>query len=572
MKHFLLTLLCVGACLATMAANPRIKVNTLPELNKLDKVEKIESGYHLIHRLHPLPNLLKVDQRLLTPQRFFTEFGVTPDDNLLLKKAPRRLSNEDLLGTKIAFMDSYEYNADNDAIELSRNCYGGGWDVDMEQVDDGIYNAYLYYNQIPVTIYADLRSNDAEMEMGCLGGWQWCDTTSSGLGTRKTYYVNDTTRYLYVVDEGWLMSESDDFTNISGTIYNDGTLFFPDGYFFYTIDFVTTTKLNYQHQVVSVTNDTIESFSPFYHNTYLMTPTAIHSYDMIYDANDVEHYDDNVYMYQYDDSTAVVWNLWQLGGQGNFMIIREDGSMTFPVGQVVGTDDVDYLEEMYPAYDWSEGYEFIVVNYDKMTGNYSTEDITGTVTHESISWDGSILWRYCLYNGDYYVVQYAPMVNNVLTFTNGEIFLLGYAEKPTITSEIYDDHVLVTATTESENCTVYLFDGAGNMIDNPAVIARTSEDQELTFYAIGMEYGKNQSDVAVMTILVPPLETIFMIGDVDGDGKLGLNDVITLIDHLLANDWVDAPGFNSEACDANLDGDFTIQDVVELINLIMNDK
>ena len=573
MKHFLLTLLCVGLCLATMAANPGIKGKTLPVLDKLDKWETIELEpmHPLPHRLQPLSSLIKVDQKLLTPQRFFTEFGVTPDDNLLLKKAPRRSGSENVSGDKIAFMNCYEYNYDNDAIELSKNYYGGGWDVFMESIDDDVYNAYLYYGYLPVPVYVDSRNDVAEMEMGCMGGWQWCDTTSTGLGTRKTYYVNDTTQYLFIVDEAWLMGESEEFTNINGTIYEDGTLFFPDGYVFYTIDFVTTTKLNYKQELVSVSNDTIESFSPFYRNTYLMTPTAVHSYDVKYDENDFEHYDDNVYMYQYDDTTAVVWNLWQMGGQGNFMFIHEDGSMTLPIGQVVGTDDVDYLEEAYPGYDWSEGYDIVVVNYDELNDTYSVEDITGTVSHENISWDGSILWRYCIYDGEYYVLQYYPFVNNELTFTNGEIFLLGHAEKPTIISEIYEDYALVTAAAESENCIVYLFDGEGNMIDNPAVIARTSEDQELTFYAVGMEYGKNQSEISVMNLFIPALEKFTMIGDVDNDGKLGLNDIITLIDHLLTDNWEDLPGFNSQAADVNQDGCCNLQDVVELVNLIMND-
>ena len=574
MKHFLLTLLCVGMCLATMAANPLIKGKTLPVLNKLDKWEKIEvePKHPLPHHLHHLPSLLRVDQKLLTPQHFFTEHGVTPDDNLLLKNAPRRSGSENVSGNKIAFMDCYEYNPDNNDIELSKNYYGGGWDVHMESIDDGVYNAYLYYGNLPVTVYVDSRNDDAEMEMGCMGAWQWCDTTSTGLGTRKTYFINDTTRYMFIIDEGWLMGDSEEFTNISGNIYSDGTLFFPDGYVFYTIDHVTTTKLNYKQEFVSTSNDTIESFSPFYRNTYLMTPNAVHSYDVKYDVDDVEHYDDNVYMYQYDDSTAVVWNLWQMGGQGNFMLIHEDGSMTFPIGQVVGTDEVDYLEEAFPDYDWSEGYDIVVVNYDEANDDYSTDDITGTVTHENISWDGSVLWRYCMFDDVYYVIQYPPLVNNELTFTNGDIFLLGYAEKPAILSETYEESVLVTAATESENCTVYLFDGEGNMIDNPAIIARTSENQEFTFYAISMEYGKNQSEVSVKTIGVPALGPSFMIGDVDGDGKLGLNDIITLIDHLLTNDWDDAPGFISEAADVNMDGSFNVQDMAELGNLVTNDK
>ena len=569
MKHFILTLLCVGTCLAAVAAPPRIKAKADVVINKFDKVD-------LRRDLPTLPrqyrSIIKVDEKVMTPQRFFTEFGVTPDDNQLLKKAPRRVSPDMVATPKVAFMNNYEYSYDDDAIVQSKNYYDGGWDVDMAEIDDGVYYAYLYYNQIPVTIYADYNDNTAEMEMGCVGGWQWTDTTSTGYGTRKTYYVNDTTMYLFVLDENYFMSDNDEPCNVNGTIYNDGSLYFPDGYCFYVLNYVTTQKYNNNWLLQNTTNDTTEyMLTPFYHDTYLLTPNATHSYDIMYDVNDIEHNENNIYMYQYDDSIALVWNLWQLGGKDNFMYIREDGSMTFPIGQSVGTDNVDYLEEAYPDYDWSEGYDIIVVNYDSENDTYSNDDITGEVTPHSISWEGSQLWRYCLYNNEYYVLQHSPMINNVLTFTNDDYyFLLGYAEAPTITSEVYEDYVLVNAVTESDNSVVYLFDSNGNIVDNPYRVDRTLENQELTFYAIAAEYGKNQSEMVEVTVFIPALD-IFLPGDVDNNGTINLKDVITLIDHLLNNDFNDTPTFCSENADINMDGTFTVADVSELISRIVNE-
>lgn len=561
MKHFFLTLLCVGICFAAMAVTPRIKGNAEVMLNKFEKVDMKK-----VLPSHPrqYKSIVPVEQKVVTPQRFFADFGATPDDNLLLKKAPRRVSPEALASTKLAFMDCYEYNMDNDAIERSQNYYDGGYDVSMEQVDDGMYYAYMYYNQIPVAIYVDYQNNTAEMETGCLGGWQWCDTTITGLGSRKTYFVNDTTEYLFILDENYMMGYSDDYCNVSGTIYSDGTLYFPDGYSFYVVDYVTTRKYNSNWVQQSQTEDTCEYLlTPFYHNTYLITPTATHDYDVMYAEDDIEHYQNNVYMYQYDENIAVVWNLWEMGGQGNFMYINEDGTMSLPVGQVIGTDDITELEETYPRYDWSEGYEIILMNYDIETDTYSTDDIAGTVWPEGIAWGTSILWRYCILDGDYYVLPYYPMINNVLNFTNGDYFLIGYAEQPTISSLILDQYVVVTAETGSESCAAYLFDSDGNLLENPTYIERTNENQELTFYAVGMEYGKNQSEVTTATVRIPALS---ILGDIDNNGVVGLNDVITLIDLLLSNNDL------TDACDINQDGSFNISDVTELIQLILNAK
>lgn len=569
MKHFFLTLICVGTFLAAMAVTPQIKGNPKVVLNNLERVDLKKKLPILRRQYH---SIVPMGDKVMTPQNFFTEFGVTPNNNQLMKKAPKRVTADDLLSTKLAFMDCYEYNVDNDDIEQSMNLWDGGWDVDMEHVDDGMYYAYLYYNQIPVPVYVDYSNNTAEMEMGCLGGWQWSDTTFTGTGTRRTYYVNDTTEYLFIIDENYMMGNSDDFCNVGGTIYNDGSLYFPDGYTFYIVDYVTTSKYNYNWVQQSQTEDENEyQLTPFYHNTYLLTPTATHDYDIKYGENDLDHYQNNVYMFQYDDSTAVVWNLWQFGGKGSFMYLHEDWSMTFPIGQIVGTEDVAELEEYYPNYDWSEGYNFNLYNYDLEIDDYSIEDITGTVTPESMSWDGSVVMRYCTLNGDYYAIQYYPMINNVLNFTNGDYFKIGYAEQPTISSSVLDEFVEVKAETISENCTAYLFDSDGNLLDNPAYIERTDADQELTFYAVGIEYGKNQSEITEATIFIPAyVPTI--VGDVDKNGTIGLSDVITLIDHLLNGDWDDSENFNYEAGDVNFDGFVNISDVTALINKIVNAK
>ena len=560
MKHFILSLLCVGACLSAMAINPRL-VGTGQCVE--GKVTKNDLGLKKLQRndLMKLPTL-REGRNVITPQQFFSERQLTPDGNMLLKKAPRRLSADDLLSPKIAFMQCFEYNEETGMVEQSPAYFEGGWDVDMEQVDDNNLMAYLYYNAVPVNINVDYNEKSAELVMDWLGGWHWCDTTVSGSSARKTYTVNDTVQHLYIIDEDFFLNDNGEFTNISGRIYNDGSIYFADGFCFYTINYVTHSKYNYNWNLTSQTMDTTLEMSPFYHNTYLMTPNGFHTFDMQASESSFYTYGNNVYMYQYDDSTAVAWNLWGLGGRGVYMHIYNDGSMVFPTNQVVATSDVAELEDLYPEFDWSLGYEWIVNGYDEVTGDYLIDDIPGTVTPTTISWGAVQLWRYCTYQGNYYALPTEPLYNNMLTFTDGETWSTDKSRTPTIVSEVLDDCVVVTAVASAPGGEVSLFDCFGEGISNPCYVERGIEDQVLTFYAIEVDNGINPSDVVSADIFIPAMPVV--IGDLNSDGRVSLQDIPVLIDLLLGRTSGD-----SRAADVNGDGEVTITDLVALINQIL---
>lgn len=563
MKHFILSLLCVGACLSAMAITPRL-VGTGQSVE--GKVLKNDLGLKKFQRTEQMKlPVLREGRNVITPQQFFSERQLTPDDNMLLRKAPRRLSVDDLLSPKIAFMQCFDYNEESGMVELSPSYFDGGWDVTMEQTGDNTLQAYLYYDVIPVAINVDYENKSAEMVMDWLGGWHWCDTTTSGIGQRKTYTVSDTVQHLYIIDEQFLMSDDSDFNNISGHIYDDGSIYFADGFCFYIINYVTNTKYNYRWTMTNQTMDTTEEMSSFYRNTYLMTPNGIHTFDMQASESSFDTYGNNVYMFQYDDSTAVAWNLWGLGGRGTYMYIHDDGSMVFPSFQVIATSDVAELEALYPQYDWSVGYEWIVNGYDEATGDYLVDDITGTVTPTTISWGAVQLWRYCAYQGNYYALSTEPLYNNALTFTNGETWITDKSMAPTIVSEVLDDCVVVTAVATAPDGEVFLFDCYGESISNPCYAERGTEDQVLTFYAIEIDNGMSQSDVVAADIFIPALPVL--VGDLNNDGKVSLQDIPALIDLLLG-----VTGGNIHAADVNGDGEVTISDLVVLMNQILNTK
>ena len=569
MKKLFFILLGMSLCLAATAAHPQLKGGLTtwgkPDMSSIKKKQIVRDRWMSAPIACDSKNVLAINQ-------FFAQRGVTPDDNLLMRRAPHRLSADDVLSSKILFLMCYDFDFDTEAFTLSKCYFDGGWNLKMEQVGDGVFNAYMMPAPGPATVHVDYNTGAAELEMGYLGGWQWRDSTTTGSGTRKTMIVTDTTEYVYLIDEGYFMGENDDFTNISGQVYQDGSIYFPDGWSRYTVDYVTISETNYRG-VTTTTQDTVMSITPFYRDTYLMTPNAAHDYDISYRLYGYEpsvlHETNDVYMFQYDDTTAVVWNIWGLGGRGVCMYVRGDGSMTLPAYQVAGTMDVAFYEEDYPEYDWSEGYEIVIVDYDMENGQYSMSDLMGEVTPEALSWGATVLWNYCILDGNYYAFSTLPITNNEIHFVNDERFMLGTSECPVITSVVFDDHVVVTAEPMSENASVFLFNNRGVMVANPYTVARTEEDQLLLFSAVESDYGKNISELVTAEVLVPALEKETIIGDLNGDNTISLQDVILLIDYLVNGYLEGDVSIQLENADIDRDGAISLNDLAVLVSLIV---
>lgn len=115
-----------------------------------------------------------------------------------------------------------------------------------------------------------------------------------------------------------------------------------------------------------------------------------------------------VYMFQYDDSTLFVYNLFGVGSTVNGMLIHQDGSMTLP-GQALFYDEV--LDDDFCNYS-VEGDSLFLGN-------------TGFVTPDTISWGPTV--PHGLNHEFYYQFN-----NNRLYFTDGsqfELFLRGDVNK-----------------------------------------------------------------------------------------------------------------------------------------------
>jgi len=550
----LLALLFVSAALTSMAAVPHVKANAKviagkPQVTKLMKTATLSNELSA----PAMQSTMNV-----TPQQFFAERNVTPNDNMLMKKAPRRVGDDEVLDTKLGFMINYVYNSETGAVEQAKNYFTGGWTVEMEKADEGVFNAYLYFTSIPFVFNVDYTNKTAEMQMGYLTGFHWADTVTSG----RTTTINDTTEYVYLVDEAFMLNDSEDaeITNLTGELYDDGSIYIPDGWTVYMIDYVTKTVI--RNGASTVTNDTTAGMlTDFMHSTYLMTPNATHDYDYQGSDSTTTHYNNLAYVYQYDDTTAIAWNLWQFGSRGVEFILGDDGVMTFPSGQIVGTGDIEDYVAQYPSYDW-ETYGYWYINDD---ANGEGTDEVGTYTPTTISWAGTTWERLVLQNGNTYALSYYPMLNNVLTLTNGDLLLHGTTADPVINYVVNDENVVITL--ELEEGADYLMMVGEEYVESPYTIARTDVDQTVHVAAVAQVYGKFMSEVVEADILIPALEAQGLLGDVNDDGVVNITDVTMLISATTNENY---SNINSDNADLNGDGVINITDVTMVIALAMS--
>ena len=515
MKKFL-ALLFVCAGLTAMAVTPRVNMNAQVRDGKPVKNMVMKSNTLANQFTAPVMKA-KVTKDVMTPQRLFEEKGITPDQNKLMKKAPRRVSADDVMATKLGFMLSYVYD-ETEGIVIADDYLFGGWTVEMEQQGDDQFNAYLYFTGIPFTINVDYSANTAEMVMETLGGWHWIDTVTSG---NSTVY-NDTTEYLALWDEAYVLSEDANAepTNLQGTLYNDGSLYFPDGWTLYLVDYVKKTTI--RNGRTQITYDTVAGLlCDFMHSTYLLTANANHEYTSSSTGNTNNA---TAYMFQYDDTTAIAWNLWGMGNRGVEFYIHEDGSMFLPSYQVVYTEDIADYAAQYTQYDWSEGYQFFVFGMDVDEDGNPIDDTenedgqAGTVDANGIYWPVSAIYDLIGANGNWYFgLGFYPFINNKLTFTNPEEdwFMLGVTADPVINYTVNDENVVITLGLEEG--AEYLMTVDGEYVESPYTIARTHEDQVVTVMAVAQVYGKQMSNVVSQEITIPALEieNLYILGEVN---------------------------------------------------------
>ena len=476
MKKFL-ALLFVCAGLTAMAITPRTVTNA-PQLNKhVGKEVKLQNQVKATTPMVLKSNTFAkqvVDKALrpsfanpLTPQRFFRENNLTPEDNMLLKKGANRVATDDVTKVKIPFLEGYEYDSDGDSLALATECYQGGWDFQLEPIEGEAnwYTGSLYF-VAPQYYYVNAEEDWFALQTGVFI-IDSVTTTADSVNwvmdgnTKRTKVYGDTTEYIIMVTEDYVFEQVDTLPDfIFGYFMSDGSMYLPDG-FTYLVEYDINTTTETQTRVnpraewsesTITTVDTTEVYriTDFFRDTYILNATGTHTFDLDYYPSGTLYTDyvANVYMFQRNDS-VIVWNLWGLGFPGNLMTVDQSaGTMTFPT-QLCQTYDYteskEYLEAQYPQYvslfDWTDADKIINVDlqWDEegdcivLDSQYNEPieldtEITGTVDENlTIKWNATNLSAYMNFNGNSIMVGgYYPFVHNVLSLLPaGPDFLRG---------------------------------------------------------------------------------------------------------------------------------------------------
>ncbi len=233
-------------------------------------------------------------------------------------------------------------------------------------------------------------------------------TTSAG----NTITVERSQDY-YLVNEAWILNEGD-LADVEGYILEDGSIVIEDGFGYYIEEVVTTTITS--KGSTRVMSDTTRSVSLIYRDTRLMKPNGKHEFVNEYNG---ESRVCDVYMYQSGD-TVYVMNLYGYGWGENYIVLNEDGTVSYPQQPLR-----DIVDAENPDGDglW---YNTSVVDGQMVEGN------EGLATPEAITWD---LTRPSDHDGLWYGWD-----NNILYFTDGQSFVL--PSSGSMRGDVNDDGVV----------------------------------------------------------------------------------------------------------------------------------
>lgn len=237
------------------------------------------------------------------------------------------------------------------------------------------------------------------------------DEPFATVSTSQTNTVGDVTTKIdsvslyYVVNEEWLVNGAA-FADVMGTVLSDGSIHIAGGFAYY-IETVVTTTITGKNGVSYTDTDETVSTSPIYRDTWLMVANGKHEFV------DVSGGTTNVVDVNIRQSGDTVWvtNLYGFGAPEVYMILSEDGTMTYP----------SQMLRDIPA-DMSPNGSGIWVNRLGNTGTVTTEAITWGVTTPTDgvqNWSG---WR-----------------DNRLYYTDGSKFVIPGTEPQGMRGDVNND-------------------------------------------------------------------------------------------------------------------------------------
>ena len=179
MRHLMILLLCVGTCLVAAAASPQLKGLNFSFTPDLQKKVYMQNRLMNHYTLNPQrPDVMAGANKSLQRQR------INPD-NLVNKRAPRRLSDDDMISKpSVCFLYAYdimgEYPVPADPFYASGGAY---WYPDTS---DGLYFAGFYWDDEGSTYYLPLDIDYSTGEVALSWGLLLRDDSVIGTGRNRT--------------------------------------------------------------------------------------------------------------------------------------------------------------------------------------------------------------------------------------------------------------------------------------------------------------------------------------------------------------------------------------------------
>ncbi len=397
MKKFL-ALLFVCAGLTAMAA-PHVNKAEITQANKGQMVMKANS----------LTNNLTAGVTKNFMEAAKKNVQMNHATNLVNKRAPRRLSDEEIIGNPyVCFL--YAYNIMGDEPVEADPYYAGSGAFWYPEIDEGLYFAGFYWDADGSTYYLPLEIDYATGEVNALD-WGILLKNDSVIGTARNR--TDTVWYeILVTQDYW---ENNDTTHVvRGTLYEDGSIIFDDNYVYYTY----REERVYKNRVLQSTN-TFESATMFV-GTEILAANGVLSYNREQTGAAEES---PVYMFQ-EGNDLYVGNMWNYGVPTCMMTLTEGGKAIYECAEFNPEDSITYLSN--PIWDVDDSLISGGLGMFYPVGSYELDEegyiVDYTWGFEADATPDQITWPYTMpCNGYHFLYGFE---NNVLTWINGNKFEL----------------------------------------------------------------------------------------------------------------------------------------------------
>ena len=504
----------------------------------------------------------------------------------LLADEPQQYTIDDLIGAKIASVDAYNFEWNNntgiptiiesDYAMMGKSCALGLSSSTGEIYLSGFYSVFSIPVDIElvtgiVTIEVNKALCRTKVQFEPINPVNQLREANTSRSSDDSYWT------LYAMPLSWLMG--DDLDNIHGQVNEDGSITFNDDFAFLV------------SEQLSGKDTCTWGMSPIFRNLKLLNPNGTHEFTYTWLA--VEYPDDPdpsghghgglvprnpgtkpvkprpfsaiigtdaclngnpkmkpgnpvlysirqtdevrpVYMEKVDDTTMMVYNLFGKGNRCYMNINRTDGTFSLPRQQIA-----------------NDGLGHVLYN----------DSCFGTCSQNTFTWDKTTVSA----------SDYPKFSSNVLTFTNDSPIDVPLA--PRISCNVFDTTVEFYAMTEDfDGIEVLLYiyeEGIDDFIDveNPLSLPRQVEPYWVSIAAIA--YNSMTGVCSEMVWSEYEVPALPRRGDVNADGEINVTDAILLINALLNDNWSD---MDCEAADVDYTSDVNITDVIMLINYILNDE